>query len=199
VSADYTPAVIVLAGPNGAGKSTVAPKLLKGKLAVDEFVNADTIAQGLSGFAPERVAMAAGRIMLERIKELAEERATFAFETTLASRSFAPWLDELIRRGYRFHLSFLWLESADLAIARVRSRVRMGGHDVPEETIRRRWRTGLQNFFRLYRPLTSTWRFYDNSFEDGLRLIALGQGSAPTRVHLKGQWTRITKDFANAS
>ena len=95
------PAVIVLAGPNGAGKSTTAPRLLKGTLAVTEFVNPDVIAQGLSVFAPEQTALAAGRIMLERLQELAQRRATSAFETTLASRSFAPWLAKLRASGYR--------------------------------------------------------------------------------------------------
>ena len=87
--------VVVLAGPNGAGKTTIAPSLLRDSLGVEEFVNADTLAQGLSGFAPDRAAFAAGRIMLARLHELAEQGATFAFETTLASRSFAPWLTRL--------------------------------------------------------------------------------------------------------
>jgi predicted ABC-type ATPase len=99
--------VIVLGGANGAGKSTAAPALLRGKLAVTHFVNADTIAQGLAAFAPESAAIEAGRIMLARIRELAASRATFAFETTLASRSLAPWLRDLLASGYRVHLVFL--------------------------------------------------------------------------------------------
>ncbi|NUQ61859.1 MAG: AAA family ATPase [Pirellulales bacterium] len=116
--------MIVLAG---SGKSTVAPGLLQKRLAVAEYVNADVIAQGLSGFDPQSVALAAGRIMLNRLKELAEQRVSFAFETTLASRSFVPWLHDLVQSGYRFHLVFLWLASPDLAVARVADRVRMGG------------------------------------------------------------------------
>lgn len=98
------PSVVILAGPNGAGKSTVAPDLLQGTLAVGEFVNADVIASGLSAFDPDSAAITAGRVMLARIRELAEQRASFAFETTLASRSFAPWPRELRASGYAVHL-----------------------------------------------------------------------------------------------
>ncbi|MDL2286093.1 zeta toxin family protein [Desulfococcaceae bacterium OttesenSCG-928-F15] len=100
-SAISAPHVIIIAGPNGAGKSTTAPILLRDTLAVDEFVNADTLAQGLSAFSPEKVAVQAGRIMLERLDELARKRASFAFETTLASRTFAPWLESLQAEGYK--------------------------------------------------------------------------------------------------
>jgi predicted ABC-type ATPase len=147
------PNVVVLAGPNGAGKSTAAPLLLRRTLRVNHFVNADTIARGLSAFQPERVALTAGRIMLDRLRQLAEDDDSFAFETTLASRSFAPWLRALVDRGYVFRLVFLWLPSDDLAVARVKSRVRLGGHNVPEETIRRRYHAGLQNFFLLAHSL----------------------------------------------
>ena len=113
------PCVVILAGPNGAGKSTAAPELLQGELAVTEFVNADVIARGLSAFDPDRAAIAAGRVMLTRLDELARQRESFAFETTLASRSFAPWLRDLRASGYAVHLFFLWLSSADLAVQRV--------------------------------------------------------------------------------
>ncbi len=96
--------------------------------------------------------------MLSRLRDLAKEKRNFAFETTLAGRSLAPWLARLIDDGYEFHLVYLWLPSADLAVARVADRVRMGGHHVPEETIRRRYRAGLRNFFRLYMQLATLWR-----------------------------------------
>jgi predicted ABC-type ATPase len=96
------PSVIVLAGPNGAGKSTVAPALLRTNLDVRQFVNADVIAQGLAGFAPETVAMAAGRIVLRRLAELEAERVSFAFETTLSGRTFIPRFRSLIANGYHF-------------------------------------------------------------------------------------------------
>jgi predicted ABC-type ATPase len=188
-----SPRVIVLAGPNGAGKSTIAPAILQGPLKVPEFVNADTIARGLSAFDPDRAAVAAGRIMLARLKDLAQQRASFAFETTLASRSFAPWIAGLLREGYEFHLVFLWLPSAEMALARVAERVRMGGHSVPEETVRRRYHAGLQNLFGLYLPLTTTWRLLDNSDERVPRLIAIGQGAKQEVVLDVGIWQRIKR------
>ena len=157
------PHVIVIAGPNGAGKSTTAPAILKGALGVSEFVNADTIAQGLSAFNPEGAAFQAGRIMLQRLHTLAAERRDFAFETTLAARSYAPWLAALKIEGYAMHLFFFWLPSPEFAIARVAERVRMGGHSVPEDTIRRRYHAGLKNFLELYRQVADSWYLFDNS------------------------------------
>src|SRR5688572_20830457 len=136
----------MLAGPNGAGKSTSAPLLLKGALAVEEFVNADTIAQGLSAYRPESAAITAGRVMLDRLRFLAHEGRDFAFETTLSGRAHAVWLQELRASGYTAHLAFLSLPSPDLAVARVAERVRQGGHHVPENVVRRRYLAGLKNF-----------------------------------------------------
>ncbi len=188
-----SPSVVVLAGPNGAGKSTAAPLLLKGALGVTEFVNADVIARGLSGFQPEGVAIGAGRIMLARLRELARQRASFAFESTLASRLLAPWILRLVKDGYKFHLVFLWLPSADFAVARVADRVRMGGHGVPEDTIRRRYESGLRNFFRLYRPLTTTWRMYDNAGCLPPTLVACGSGRATARIVDGAKWDLIRR------
>ncbi len=183
--------VVVLAGPNGAGKTTAAPRLLRDTLAVDEFVNADVIAQGLSGFNSSAAALTAGRIMLERLKELAMARATFAFETTLASRTFAPWLRKLIADGYQFQLVFLWLPSAEMAITRVRDRVRMGGHNVPEDTIRRRYQGGVRNFFGLYQPLASSWKLFDNSIVGAQHLIAAGTHSVVEEISRQDLWNEI--------
>jgi predicted ABC-type ATPase len=188
------PVVVALAGPNGAGKSTAAPRPLRGTLRVEEFVNADLIAGGLSSFRPEGVAMEAGRAMMLRLKSLARSRRTFAFETTLASRTFAPWIRSLIGEGYEFRLAFLWIPDVDLAVERVRSRVRAGGHDVPEETIRRRYRAGLRNFFDLYRPLAQTWRFYDNSNPSGPRLVAAGRRNRTLKTSNESLWSRIQVD-----
>ncbi len=184
------PSVVILAGPNGAGKSTAAPELLQGELAVTEFVNADVIARGLSAFDPDRAALAAGRVMLARLDELARQRESFAFETTLASRSFAPWLRDLRASGYAVHLFFLWLSSPDLAVQRVADRVRSGGHDVPADTIRRRYRAGVRNFFSLYQPVVTTWAVYDCS---GLKsqLIAEGLESAPLKVYDRKVWAAV--------
>ena len=122
MTSDHRPSVIILAGPNGAGKSTAASSLLQGTLGVDEFVNADDIARELSPGDVDRVAIAAGRVMLTRLRQLAGKRVSFAFETTLASRSFAPWIEDLRRDGYSVHILFLWLPSAEFAIERVAHR-----------------------------------------------------------------------------
>lgn len=157
------PAVIFIAGPNGAGKSTAGPRLLRDEFGVLDFVNADAIAAGLSAYNPEGVAFQAGRILLERVRELARGRKDFAVETTLAGRGYLGWVRRLRTEGYWFHLFFLSLPSEELAVERVASRVRLGGHNIPEATIRRRFRAGLQNFFRLYRPQADHWRLYDSS------------------------------------
>lgn len=191
---EANPNVIVVAGANGAGKSTAAPSLLQDLLEVTEFVNADVIAQGLAAFDPDSVAFEAGAIMHTRLRSLATKRRNFAFETTLASRSLAPWLRELVASHYLFHLVFLWLPSADFAVARVADRVRLSGHNVPEDTIRRRYRRGLQNFFQLYRPLATTWRMYDNSQESGIRLIAAGEGTNVARIGDEETWQQLRQE-----
>src|SRR5579875_2871197 len=152
------PLLVVLAGPTGAGKTTASARLLRGALSVNEFVNADTIALGLSAFKPEEAAVAAGRIMLERLHELAQKRESFAFETTLASRSFAPWLRGLRESGYHVQLEFLSLPAADVAIERVHDRIRLGGHSVPAEVVRRRFAGGLRNLFYLYPAVVDRWQ-----------------------------------------
>ena len=183
--------VVALAGPNGAGKSTVGPRLLEETLGVTRFVNADTIAQGLSGFDPGAAAFEAGKIMLRRLRELVAHRETFAFETTLSGRTYGAWIPGLLESGYEFHLFYIWLQSPELAIARVRDRVRVGGHDVPEPTIRRRYERGLANFFELYRPLASSWRFYDNSASTKPELVALGEGEGTERILAPERWASI--------
>jgi predicted ABC-type ATPase len=184
------PIVVILAGPNGSGKSTAAPTLLPRTAGITEFVNADVIARGLSAFNPERAAIAAGRVMLGRMRELARERVNFAFETTLASRSFAPWLRELKRSGYAVHLIFLWLPSAEFAIERVADRVRMGGHNVAADVIRRRYHAGLRNFFELYSPLASMWSLYDSSGPRPRR-IARRLEVQPVKVYDEKLWALI--------
>ncbi|MBX3282237.1 MAG: zeta toxin family protein [Acidobacteria bacterium] len=157
------PNVVVIAGPNGAGKSTLAPALLRDTFSVLEFVNADTIATGLSAFAPEDASLDASRVMLKRLGDLVKERRDFAFETTLAARSYAGWLTELQAKGYEVSLIFLWLETVEIAIQRVAARVRAGGHSIPEATIRRRFDRGLANFFELYLPVVDAWRVFHAS------------------------------------
>jgi predicted ABC-type ATPase len=182
------PSVVVLAGPNGAGKSTLASRLLVDVLEGSEFVDADVLARELP--PSQAAAVTAGRAMLKRLDGLAAGGRSFGFETTLASRSFVPRIRALTSAGYECHLIFLWLRSADLAVARVADRVRLGGHAVPEETVRRRYRAGLRNFFGLYQTLTTTWRMYDNSTHEP-RLIASGAGSETLVVNEADLWHHI--------
>ncbi|MCC7388608.1 MAG: zeta toxin family protein [Phycisphaerales bacterium] len=180
------PEIVIIAGPNGAGKSTTAPDLIKDSLHITEFVNADTIARGLSEFSPESVAFEAGRLMLTRIRRLANARASFAFETTLATRAFAPMCRRWADRGYGLCLLFLWLPSPEAAVARVARRVKMGGHAVPPEVVKRRYRRGLANLFELYLPLATTWRVYNTGGDDGPKLIASSSEVADAEL-----WTHI--------
>lgn len=185
--ASEPPSVVILAGPNGAGKSTAAHLLVRDAFGIDEFVNADDIARGLSGFAPQRAAFAAGRLMLRRMRTLARRRANFAFETTLASRTFAPWLTSLAGSGYRIGLLFLYIPDPRVCIERVRQRVIEGGHDVPEPVILRRHARGLSNLFELYLPLAEDWAIYDNA-ADAPRLIADGSHNAAGTIHDARAW-----------
>jgi predicted ABC-type ATPase len=191
------PYLIVIAGPNAAGKSTAAPGLLDGLLGIEDFVNADVIARGLSAFNPEGAAIQAGRIMLERVRELASEGKDFAFETTLASRSFAPWIAKLRNeQGYVFRLNYLWIPGPELSIGRIKGRVRDGGHFVPDDVVRRRYAGGLRNFFELYQPIADIWRVFDNSErgEREMRLVAYGESNSRVEVYDDHTWERIRED-----
>jgi predicted ABC-type ATPase len=190
-----SPDVVVLGGPNGAGKSTAAPRLLRGPLRVDEFVNADTLAQGLSAFRPQDVAVEAGRITLQRLSALEAQRKSFAFESTLASQGLARRLDRLKQSGYRVHILYLWLPTVELALARVAARVRTGGHDVPAEAVRRRFERGRHNFFTLYRTLADAWRLYDATPLEGPKLIAAGGSGELTRVRNRKAWRVAAEGF----
>ena len=194
---DSSPHIVIIAGPNGAGKSTVAPSLLQGGLRVKEFVNADLIARGISAFQPDVAAIGAGRVMLERVRSLAAKRVDFSFETTLASRSFAPWIRNLVSRDYSFTLLFLWIPSVEVALTRVRERVLAGGHSVPDETVRRRYAAGLHNFFHLYREHAARWHFYDNGSPEGPQLLAVGRGSAEVRVSNPRLWNEIKVKYGH--
>lgn len=188
---EVDPQIIIIAGPNGAGKSTLAPFLLRDWLGLENFVNADTIAAGLAAFAPERAAFEAGRVMLKRMHELAAARASFAFETTLATRSYAPWLSRLRSEGYLVHLVFIWLRSPALAVARVRERVRDGGHDVPEEIVQRRYRKGIRNLLTRYQPLADSWVVYDNSARRKPVIVANGRAESVSNIYCLEQWATI--------
>ena len=156
------PRVVVFAGPNGAGKSTHADAILA-ELRIPTFVNADYIARGLAGQQAQTVALAAGRIMLNRLRELSAARADFAFESTLSSRSFHPFLHRLKQQGYHVAIFYFALSSSGLALRRVKHRVAQGGHSVPAEDIKRRFGRSLSNFFCLYADVANEWMVFDNS------------------------------------
>lgn len=185
------PRAVILAGSNGAGKTTAARTVLADKLGVMKFVNADVIATGLSGFDPEAVAFEAGRIMLDRLHELADQRADFAFETTLSGLTYAPWLKSLQASGYHVSLFYIWLTDVDLAIRRVAIRVAQGGHSIPEATIRQRYRRSIRHFHELYGPFVDEWMVYDNSGNNEYGLIAASlKGQAPV-IHNPELWAKF--------
>jgi predicted ABC-type ATPase len=154
------PVDYVIAGPNGAGKTTFARAWLPQQPNCPAFANADLIAQELSPLAPEAAAVRAGRLMLEQLDQLRRQRVDFAFETTLSGKGYATWLRRLKAKGYSVHIHFLWLSSVESSLQRVASRVRQGGHHIPEEDVRRRFPRGVGNFFELYRPLADRWVLY---------------------------------------
>ena len=153
----------IIAGCNGAGKTTASYTILPEILDCKEFVNADEIAKGLSPFQPEKVAIEAGRIMLNRIKELIESGENFAFETTLSTRSYIHTVKKAQEKGYNVVLLFFWLQLVELAIERVKERVKEGGHNIPTEVIRRRYIKGINNLFELYLPVIDSVLIFDNS------------------------------------
>lgn len=155
--------IYIIAGANGSGKTTFAREFLSKYVQCSYFVNADNIAQGLSPFSPELVAIKAGKILLNEISELINQKKSFAFETTLSGRTYALFMKKARRIGYKTHIFYLWIPSSDLARARVRYRVLTGGHNIPANDIKRRFSRSLKNFFELYAPIAETWYFFDNS------------------------------------
>jgi len=156
------PNLYIVAGCNGAGKTTASFTILPEMLSCKEFVNADSIAAGLSPFNPESVAIEAARIMLSRIQELLEGRRDFAFETTLATRSYVSLVKEAQAAGYKVILLFMWLDSPATAVRRVAGRVAEGGHSVPADVIERRYFRGIFNLVNLYIPICNRWMIVDN-------------------------------------
>lgn len=154
----------IIAGCNGAGKTTASFTILPEILNCKEFVNADEIAKGLSPFQPEKVSFEAGRIMLNRINELLETNQNFAFETTLATKSYKSKIIKAKKENYNVTLLFFWLETVDLAIERVRTRVIEGGHNIETEVIKRRYINGIKNLFEIYLEIADEVLIFDNSF-----------------------------------
>ena len=186
----------VIAGCNGAGKTTASFTVLPEMLKCREFVNADEIAAGISPFNPEGVAIQAGRLMIDRIIQLLKDGETFAFETTLATRSYVKLIQQAKKRGYFVTLLFFSLSSAEQAMRRVAQRVSMGGHNIPTDVIIRRYEAGLQNLFQLYMPVCDYWTLYDNSNCPAVR-IASGFGVEKIEVFEKERYLELKKKYYN--
>lgn len=182
--------VVVIGGPNGAGKTTWAFRNLLPTLEIREFVNADEIARGLSPFNPDAGAIPAGRVMLDRLRELVEAGESFAFETTCSGLGHARFLKGCRSAGYRITLIFLWLPSADLALARVAQRVSRGGHHIPADVVMRRYSAGIRNMRDIYLPLADLAFVHDNADGEGV-LIAELRRPGSLVVHDPQRWKQI--------
>ena len=182
----------IISGCNGAGKTTASYSVLPDMLNCKEFVNADEIAKGLSPFQPDKVAIESGRIMLSRIKDLLNHNVDFAFETTLATKTYVQFISEAHARGYFVTLVYFWLSSPELAIERVKTRVISGGHDIPIDTIRRRYKAGIQNLSRLYMPICDYWMIIDNS-EPPFQIVAEGFKTENVEINNQITYNKIVK------
>jgi predicted ABC-type ATPase len=184
------PNLYIIAGCNGAGKTTASFTILPEMLNCREFVNADEIAKGLSPFQPEKVAFASGRLMLARIKELILLNQDFAFETTLSTKSYHSLIGYARNRGYTIILIFIWLKYPELAIERVASRVKNGGHFIPDEIVKRRYKRGLKNLFEIYLHDADHAIVIDNSINDPL-IIARGKWDFDWEILNSDIWNSI--------
>jgi len=185
------PNLYIIAGPNGAGKTTASFNLLPDVLHCPNFVNADEIARGLSPFSPIAVAVQAGRIMLRRIEELLPQRADFAIETTLATRSYVQLVHQAQELGYKVHLIFFFLENDEQAIARVAQRVSNGGHGIPEEDIRRRYKRGIYNLLNLYMPICDNTRVYNNEHGDPIFVAKYSKATEKMSIYDQQMWNLL--------
>ena len=170
------PNLFIIAGPNGAGKTTYVHDFLPQEMRCREFVNADLIAAGLSPFAQAHVSFEAGRIMIKRLRDLFERREDFSFETTLTGFGYTHLLHEMKEAGYRIRLDYLWSPNLDITRARVKQRVKKGGHDIPDEMQQRRFGKGLRLLLEHYRPLVHEWRLYDITGQNPQLVVAEQDG-----------------------
>ena len=155
--------IYIIAGPNGAGKTTFAREFLPNYAHCPNFINSDLIAQGLAPFSPEKANIKAGKLVLEQIHDYAKQQIDFAFETTLAGKTYFNMLRKFKENGYKLHLFFLWIPNTKLAIARINDRVADGGHDVPVQDVKRRFKRSIYNFFNLYMPILDFWILFNNT------------------------------------
>lgn len=186
------PEIFVFSGCNGSGKSTLALKILSSLDPSPEFVNADIIAARLNPDDVNAVAITASRLMLDRLKYLAAQNVDFAFETTLAARTFARFLRNCQHQGYKINLIYVWLENPDLAVERVKKRVASGGHNIPQDIIRRRYQRGRDNFLDLYSPLSDYWIVYNNS-QSPIQVVAEKTINNLPFIYQPSIWQQITK------
>lgn len=184
----------VISGCNGAGKTTTSFTLLPELLKCNNFVNADSIAYGLSPLNPKAADFQAGRLMLDRIKHLIESKETFAFETTLTTLSYKNIFTEAKKNKFEITLLYIWLNNHKLAIQRVNERKRLGGHFVPEEIIKRRYYKGLINFYKIFKNYSDNWYIFDNSYIKPVQ-VASGFGKSEIRIHNKIIYKNITDTY----
>ncbi|HPR61300.1 MAG TPA: zeta toxin family protein [Prolixibacteraceae bacterium] len=192
------PNLYVISGCNGAGKTTASYTVLPEMLQCNEFVNVDEIAKGLSPFNPDRAAIEAGRLMLNKMNKLVDKKHDFAFETTLSPRSYVNMVSMAKEAGYHVTLLYFWLNTVELAIERVKSRVHEGGHDVAVPVIKRRYSAGLVNLFERYIPISDFWMIFDNS---GIRasLVAEGHFNNSRKIKNNTIFEQILKTYAGAN
>ena len=180
------PRLYIISGCNGAGKTTASYTMLPEMLECSEFVNSDEFAKGLSPFQPEKAAIQASRYMILKIRYLLKRQLDFGIETTLATRTLMKTVRIAQAAGYTVTLLYFWLNSPELAVERVAARVEKGGHNIPEETIRRRYRVGIDYFFHDYAPICERWILADNS-QIPFRVIA--EGSRNDVLNIKDEAT----------
>lgn len=187
---EIMPKLYIIAGCNGAGKTTASYTILPEMLKCNEFVNADEIARGLSPFSPEKMAIQAGRILIERVRVLMDDGKDFAMETTLATRTHLNIIKKAQERGYTVTLLYFWLNMPSLAVERVKLRVLSGGHNVSEEMIRRRYDAGIKYLFELYVPVCEYWIIIDNS-NNPIEIICEGGKGITTKIHNKTLFNQL--------
>ena len=184
------PRLYIISGCNGAGKTTASYSLLPEMLNCKDFVNSDEFAKGLSPFDPSKASIQASRYMLMKIRYLLKRQEDFAVETTLATRTLLKICKTAQAAGYSITLLYFWLNSPDLAIERVKARVEAGGHNIPEDTIIRRYHTGIYYFFNLYAPISERWILADNS-QIPFKVIAEGSKNELLTVRNEETYLKI--------
>lgn len=189
-----TKKILMIAGPNGAGKTTTASTLLPEFKKIYEFVNADEIAHAMAPLHPESVALTASKLMIKRLRELFSLNKNFAFETTASGINYLKLLIEAQKKGYKVYLLFIWISSPEQAINRVMGRVAQGGHNIPHETIKRRYYAGLKNLVRHYLPLVDCAMIVDNTLLAKRKLIAIKRDKSDLQIMDLNIWEDIERN-----